>query len=324
MKKLVSLLLALVLLVSVSACGQPSTGRSEEDEGPTWQEQYDLGVRYLSDGNYKEAIIAFTAAIEIDPKQAPAYVGRGDAYSGVAQKLSGQAGDAELPAEAVSSYENAVADYLAALDLDESTAEVYRKAAEVYVALGDLDSAITLLERGVAATEDKDLQTYLDELKAKQSLFVLIREDSYSALDDSEMHSVFTYDQAGYQVSWDSWSVYGEGTEDHWYSVTWSYDEVQNVWIREAVENGESETEVLETRQPGTYDQWGSHFFGKGYAYSNSRGSYEIKEGYTVSYTYDGDGNAIRIDTYDASGTLTGYCVLTWEKINLTEGKDLG
>ena len=83
MKKLVSLLLALVLLVSVSACGQPSTGRSEEDEGPTWQEQYDLGIRYLEEGNYEEAVIAFTAAIEIDPKRAETYEGAADAYIGL-------------------------------------------------------------------------------------------------------------------------------------------------------------------------------------------------------------------------------------------------
>jgi len=59
------------------ACGQ-----MPELLVPTWQEQYDLGVRYLEEGNYEEAIVAFTAAIEIDPKQALAYVGRGDAYIG--------------------------------------------------------------------------------------------------------------------------------------------------------------------------------------------------------------------------------------------------
>lgn len=158
-----------VPLLILSACAQPPTRPAPGDGAATWEEQYELGVRYLSDGNYEEAIIAFTAAIEIDPKRSPAYVGRGDAHSGVAQKLSGALGDTELPDKAVSSYENAVADYLAALDLDESTAEVYRKAAEVYVALGDLDSAITLLERGVAATEDEDLQGYLDKLIENQS-----------------------------------------------------------------------------------------------------------------------------------------------------------
>lgn len=39
-----------------------------------------MGVRYLSDGNYEEAIIAFTAAIEIDPKQAEGYMRLAEAY----------------------------------------------------------------------------------------------------------------------------------------------------------------------------------------------------------------------------------------------------
>ena len=75
MKRTLSLLLALVLLLTLCGCGK-------KDGGAAWQEQYDLGVRYLSDGNYEEAIIAFTAAIEIDPKRAEAYAGRGDAYLG--------------------------------------------------------------------------------------------------------------------------------------------------------------------------------------------------------------------------------------------------
>ena len=43
-------------------------------------EQYDLGVRYLSEGNYEEAIVAFTAAIEIDPKRPEAYAKAAEAY----------------------------------------------------------------------------------------------------------------------------------------------------------------------------------------------------------------------------------------------------
>ena len=41
---------------------------------PTWQEQYDLGMLYLTESNYEEAILAFTTAIEIAPKQADAYI----------------------------------------------------------------------------------------------------------------------------------------------------------------------------------------------------------------------------------------------------------
>lgn len=45
-----------------------------------WQEQYDLGMRYLNEGKYEEAILAFEAAIKIDPKNPAAYLGAGDAH----------------------------------------------------------------------------------------------------------------------------------------------------------------------------------------------------------------------------------------------------
>lgn len=40
-----------------------------------WQEQYELGVRYLESGDYEQAILAFEAAIKIDPKSAQACAG---------------------------------------------------------------------------------------------------------------------------------------------------------------------------------------------------------------------------------------------------------
>ena len=107
-----------LLLSVLCACGQSA---------PTWQEQYDLGVRYLSEGNYEEAIIAFTAAIEIDPKRAEAYVGRGDAYIS-----SGETAD-NLTA--------ALADYEAALELSPGDVELYVKLADVSDRLGDSEAA---------------------------------------------------------------------------------------------------------------------------------------------------------------------------------------
>lgn len=70
-KRIFSLVLMMALALGVCACGS---------KAPTWQEQYDLGVRYLSDGNYEEAILAFTAAIDIDSKRPEAYVGLADSY----------------------------------------------------------------------------------------------------------------------------------------------------------------------------------------------------------------------------------------------------
>lgn len=72
MRKGLVLLLSFVLVFSMNACG--------ESAAKQWQEQYDLGIRYLSEGNYEEAILAFTAAIEIDPKQPAVYMGLADAH----------------------------------------------------------------------------------------------------------------------------------------------------------------------------------------------------------------------------------------------------
>lgn len=67
MKRIFALLLALCLL-----CGCNAAAR--------WQEQYDLGMRYLNEQNYDEAILAFTEAIRIDEKNVDAYIQLADLY----------------------------------------------------------------------------------------------------------------------------------------------------------------------------------------------------------------------------------------------------
>ena len=73
MKRYTGIVLSVFLIIlPLVSCSQ-----STEEH---WEEQYDLGVRYLSEGNYEEAIIAFTAAIEIVPDRAEAYVSMADVY----------------------------------------------------------------------------------------------------------------------------------------------------------------------------------------------------------------------------------------------------
>ena len=79
MKKLFCALLAAAFLLSLAACSKAPEAEPA-DEAPDWQAQYDLGVRYLSEGNYEEAILAFEAAIKIDPKNADAYRKLAEAY----------------------------------------------------------------------------------------------------------------------------------------------------------------------------------------------------------------------------------------------------
>lgn len=156
MRKVTGFLLVILLFITMGGCSK----------APTWQEQYDLGVRYLSEGNYEEAIIAFTVAIEIDPKQAEVYLQRGNAYLSMAQA----GGDS-------AHYSTAEEDYLAALELDNLLAEAYEKLAEVYLAQDETDSAIDILRQGVEKTGDAALTERLESLLAQPHTWTKTLED---------------------------------------------------------------------------------------------------------------------------------------------------
>lgn len=63
------------------------------------EEQLDLGMRYLSELNYENAVIAFTAAIEIHSRNVQAYAGLYSAYAAQGEtELAEQTWDAMLEA----------------------------------------------------------------------------------------------------------------------------------------------------------------------------------------------------------------------------------
>lgn len=178
MKRWIAIVLAFTLVLGLAACaGQKAA---------TWEEQYELGARYLSEGNYEEAIIAFTAAIEIDPMRAEAYVGRGDAY-----RQSGQLTQAEsdyrkaleLDADDWDTAEK-LADVLAdqgkleeaagileeLIGQDPANPDYYDDLADIYEALEQPDKVQEALEQGVEQTGDEELSDRLEEL-SKQDGF---------------------------------------------------------------------------------------------------------------------------------------------------------
>lgn len=142
-KALERTVLCTLCFIYLCACGRVD---------PTWQEQYDLGMRYLSEGNYEEAIIAFTAAIEVDSRQAPAYVGRGDAYM-----LSGET-EENLAA--------ARADYEKALELGETSAEAYLRLADIFIREGNYEKAMEVLQTGLEKiSEDEAISSKISEIE---------------------------------------------------------------------------------------------------------------------------------------------------------------
>ena len=65
-------LIFIFMLAALAGCGKSAADR--------WQEQYDLGAQYLLEENYEQAIVAFAAAIEIEPKEIQAYTGLVQGY----------------------------------------------------------------------------------------------------------------------------------------------------------------------------------------------------------------------------------------------------
>lgn len=113
------LLVVLAALVTLTACG-PKTAAAEK--------QCEKGQEYLAEQNYVKAVEAFTGAIEKDPENISARMGRGNAYFAMAE------------------YEKALEDYRTVSAKTESMSYTralsYICRAESYEKMNQFDRAI--------------------------------------------------------------------------------------------------------------------------------------------------------------------------------------
>lgn len=130
MRRIASFLLSVCMILSLCACGQKADVEVPSNVS-SWQEQYDLGVRYLSDGNYEEAIIAFTVAIKIDSKRPESYLGLADAYTGT--------GDLDAARKALEDGLAATGNTEIQARLDELSAEAGNLTGQPPFSLQDLE-----------------------------------------------------------------------------------------------------------------------------------------------------------------------------------------
>ena len=109
--------------------------------------QVDLGMRYLTEGKYEEAILAFEQAIQIDPRSIDARVGLGKVYMELKQFA-----DAE--------------DILKeAMEIDKTRPEPYIHLAKLYILQERYIDAIEILERGYSIVKDDEILRMINELK---------------------------------------------------------------------------------------------------------------------------------------------------------------
>lgn len=165
--------------------------------GAKWQKQYDLGVRYLSEGNYEEAIVAFMAAIEIEPKRAEAYIGLADGYVGQGRldqaaetltKAIDEAEETDALREKLSDVqcqrgEDALeeGDYMGAVELFKSALDNDPDNADAKDGLGNAWAAA-----GQEQLEQGDYEAAADSFRAALDAGAK-REDVYQGLADALM-----------------------------------------------------------------------------------------------------------------------------------------
>ena len=273
MKRTYILLLVMVLLLA--ACGRQTQG-ADASQTPTWQEQYDLGVRYLSEGNYKEAIIAFTAAIEIDPMKPDAYLNKANAYIGMN-------------------------DFDSACDILEKGYDM-TKSQMLKDKLDEIESGTVLDYWG-----NVRMSSHFDESGNLQWYHIY-------GYNGKQTVSVTTYDPSGAQTAyWDGFLYNDQGQPTRWMIYAdedghvigyddYSYDENG----REISSESYSLDGTLEGRFEFTYAENGKTSFTYHYAPDGTAtGHWED--------VYDGDLH-IATYNYDADGKLWGHMEFHYDK----------
>lgn len=121
--------------------------------------QMDLGNRYLEEGNYEHAVIAFDEAISIDPMSAEAYIGKAGAYLGM------------------DDYEQAAEVYVAAFaampdseKMKDAAEKFFLDYAKKYIDSGNIERAVSILEEGYKLTGRESLHNKAEKLRQEEEV----------------------------------------------------------------------------------------------------------------------------------------------------------
>jgi len=269
MKRVISWILALVMLFPLCACGQKGNGSAVEDT-PTWQEQYDLGVRYLEEGNYEEAVIAFTAAIEIEEMKPEAYLALANVY--IAQNKFDEAREILVKGYELTSNQS----------LQDKIDEI--NSGNIYDYWGQPHKVSSFDENG-------NLQSY-----------------HILEYDGQKEVSVTAYNAHGEQTDyWDDFRFDERGNCTRYFIYYPEEGRFRGYDDREYNEEGRcvrmkthSTEGTLEAIWEFEYDEHGNEIRCDLYSSDGELSRHD-------EYTYDSNGRMIRLTSYDFNGEVIGY-----------------
>lgn len=164
-RRILAVIMGIFLTVYLFGCGQVQfgiEGAAGKQQG--FIEQLELGKKYLAEGKYEEAVVAFNKVIELNEKEIQAYTGLIQAYqrTGDAERIE-TAIQQGISVQSENSYEMSTDDRLDFL----LTAKSY------YSEKGNLEKSIELLET-------------LTKIQPDNAEFSMELLDTYLQLDNSE------------------------------------------------------------------------------------------------------------------------------------------
>ena|GEM_PF-6973738 len=173
-KTVTILIIALMLLLSICATSCSTSGTNTPDP---YEEQIQLGYKYLSEMDYEQAIVAFDKAISIDAKRDTAYIGKADTYLA-------KGGDdmiANIDESLKVGYE---------VTQSEGIVDAYIRIADELVEAENYDAALELLQKGYEATENEKLKEKIAEVIDRMSSAFL--KNLYSLFEAGNMDGVWS------------------------------------------------------------------------------------------------------------------------------------
>lgn len=307
MKKTGLLLLLICLLMG---CGKSETSESN------WREQYDLGMRYLEEEQYEQAIIAFTEAIGMDPKQPEMYIARGRAYI-----LSGETEEHLTLAQA---------DYETVLGLDEMYAEAYLGLADLWIRRGEYEEALKILKKGLEKTGDnEEIADKIAEIESgniTDSENQIRRMSGYDGTGALSWYHDYFYDANGREYRAVSYTASGAQTgvgnklyDEKGHCIqTYIYSaitgEIYGKLIYEHDADGNAiklenyyKDGILDSYETYEYDLNGKIIRRNVYEDDGILRNYYINE-------YDANGNITKTSDYYPDGTLMGYSTFEYNE----------
>lgn len=145
-----TLIIVLIAIIAVIGIGATAFSISKSVFDP-YEQQIKLGYKFLAEGQYEEAILAFDKAITIEAKRDKAYIGKADTYLAI----SGEDMVTMINENLKTGF---------ALTQSKKILDTYIRIADELCERASYADALDLLQRGYEVTSDERIKEKIDEI----------------------------------------------------------------------------------------------------------------------------------------------------------------